>query len=150
LPAAGGSITIDPIAAASLPYHRDRKSWLYYLRTNPQTVVVGTCEHPEVTFTNTCHATLKITKAVVGTAPADDWAFTSDIPSYENFTLPAAGAASPLTPSPRPTYHITEIAKAGYTISETNPQTVVVGTCEHPEVTFTNTCHATLKIPKRS
>jgi len=64
--------------------------------------------------------------------------------------LPAAGGSITIDPIAAATYHITEIAKAGYTISETNPQTVVVGTCEHPEVTFTNTCHATLRLPKRS
>ena len=139
LPAAGGSVTIDPVDPGTYYVTEIEKLGYALSETNPQEVVVEACQHPEVIFTNTCHATLKITKVVVGTPPGTDWEFTSDIPGHLAFSLPAAGGSVTFDPVAPGTYQVTEVTKLGYVLSETNPQEVVVGACEHPELTFTNT-----------
>jgi hypothetical protein len=60
----------------------------------------------------------------------------------------AAGDTLTIDPITPGTYHISEVAKAGYDITPSNPQTVVIAGCEPAEVTFTNTTVVTTTPPE--
>jgi len=93
---------------------------------------------------------ITITKEVVGTAPATDWEYTSNIPGYLTFTLPAAGGSDTFNNLTTGSYTITETTKPGYTVTPSDSVTLTfTEPCgQHFDHMFTNTCTGSIKIIK--
>lgn len=100
-----------------------------------------------------CQSKLTIVKTLQGRVPASNWQFTSNIPGFASFSLPAAGGSITFSGLASGNYQITEVTKPGYTVSTScggtgSTASVSLGACDSTGCEFLNVCKGKITIRK--